>query len=133
MKFGKTSTARMKGLVPRLVDILNDAIKITKQDFSIISGLRTADEQAKIYASGNSELDGYKYRSAHQDGKAVDIAPYINGKVVFELDGYEKEWMEIGRAMLRVAKKHDVVLEWGLAYNIGNGYDQGHFQVGDDV
>jgi peptidoglycan L-alanyl-D-glutamate endopeptidase CwlK len=52
-------------------------------DCTIIAGLRTQEEQQKLYAQGRSEpgeivtfKDGIDRRSKHQDGRAVDAAPY---------------------------------------------------------
>jgi len=129
--FGKTSLKRMEGLDSDLIKILNLAIKETKQDFSVIEGLRTAERQYELYQEGQSELDGYERKSMHQFGKAVDIAPYKDGKLVWGIDEDPKAWLEVGRAMLRAARKLNICLEWGLTYNIGNGYDAPHFQLNE--
>jgi peptidoglycan L-alanyl-D-glutamate endopeptidase CwlK len=127
--FGKTSLKRMEGLDERLIKILNIAIKETNQDFSVIEGVRTAERQHQLYLEGQSELDGYNKKSMHQFGKAVDIAPYKNGKLIWGIEEDPAAWLEIGRAMLRAARLTGVCLEWGLTYNIGNGVDAPHFQI----
>jgi len=132
-KFGKTSLKRMEGLDEKLIETLNLAIKETKVDFSIAEGLRTAERQNELFKKGLSELDGYKKKSAHQSGLAVDIVPYVpeKGGALWELKGNEAEWLEVGRAILRSARLLGVNLEWGLTYNIGNGYDLPHFEKKD--
>ena len=137
--FGKTSKNRLKGVHPSLTLVLNKAIKESKVDFGIASGVRTADEQNEKYKKGLSELDGYKKKSKHQIqedgyGHAVDI--YIwdreNKRGIFD---YTKEngwmWLEVGRAILRSSRLLNVPIVWGLTFNIGNGYDIGHFELKD--
>jgi len=136
-RFGETSKKRMKSLHPSLLLLLNKAIKETKVDFGIASGVRTAEEQREKYEKGLSELDGYKRKSKHQIqedgyGHAVDI--YIwDGKNKRGVFDYTKEngwmWLEIGRAMLRASRLLDIDIVWGLTFNIGGGYDIGHFEL----
>jgi len=136
-KFSETSLKRLNGVHPSLTLVLNKALEMSKVDFGIASGVRTAEEQNKKYRKGLSELDGYKRKSKHQIqedgyGHAVDI--YIwdkeNKKGVFD---YTKEngwmWLEVGRAILRASRLLDVPITWGLTFNIGSGYDVGHFEL----
>ena len=135
--FGDTSLKRLEGVHPSLVLALKRAIKESKVDFGIASGVRTSWEQREKYEKGLSELDGYKKKSKHQIqedgyGHAVDI--YIwdgeNKKGVFD---YTKEngwmWLEVGRAILRASRLLGVPVTWGLTFNIGDGYDIGHFEL----
>ena len=69
-KFGKRSRDRLKGVDSRLVNVLNELIKI--MDVTVIEGLRSAERQKELLAKGASKV---KY-SKHMEGKAVDIAPY---------------------------------------------------------
>ncbi|MDR0571593.1 MAG: hypothetical protein LBG48_01945, partial [Rickettsiales bacterium] len=49
--------------------------------FAITSGLRTTEEQYKLYKEGKSKCNGIKNISKHQEGKAVDICPVIYSKL----------------------------------------------------
>ncbi len=69
-RFGKRSRARLKGVKPELVNVLNELIKI--MDVTIIEGVRTQKRQDELVAKGASKT---KY-SKHIEGKAVDLAPY---------------------------------------------------------
>ena len=69
-RFGKRSKARLKGVKPELVNVLNELVKI--MDVTIIEGLRTEERQKQLVASGASKT---KF-SKHLEGKAVDLAPY---------------------------------------------------------
>ena len=69
-KFGKRSRERLKGVDARLINVLNQLIKM--MDVTIIEGVRTAKRQEELLAKGATKV---KY-SKHMEGKAVDLAPY---------------------------------------------------------
>ena len=69
-KFGRKSKERLKGVDARLVNVLNELIKI--MDVTIIEGLRSEERQKELLAKGATKV---KY-SKHMEGKAVDLAPY---------------------------------------------------------
>lgn len=69
-KFGKRSRERLRGVNVKLVNVLNELIKM--MDVTVIEGLRSADRQKELLAKGATKV---KY-SKHMEGKAVDIAPY---------------------------------------------------------
>ena len=69
-KFGKRSRERLKGVDSRLINVLNELIKM--MDVTIIEGLRSAERQKELLAKGATKV---KY-SKHMEGKAVDLAPY---------------------------------------------------------
>ena len=69
-RFGKRSRERLRGVNVKLVNVLNELIKM--MDVTVIEGLRSADRQKELLAKGATKI---KY-SKHMEGKAVDIAPY---------------------------------------------------------
>ena len=69
-KFGKRSKERLKGIDAKLVNVLNELVKI--MDVTIIEGLRSSKRQEELLAKGATKV---RY-SKHMDGKAVDLAPY---------------------------------------------------------
>ena len=69
-RFGKRSKQRLKGVDAKLVNVLNELVKI--MDVTIIEGLRSQERQNELVAKGASKT---KY-SKHIEGKAVDVAPY---------------------------------------------------------
>ena len=69
-RFGKRSKERLKGVDVRLINVLNELIKI--MDVTIIEGLRTKERQEELLKKGATKV---KY-SRHMEGKAVDLAPY---------------------------------------------------------
>ena len=69
-KFGKRSRERLKGVDTRLINVLNELIKM--MDVTIIEGVRTKERQAELLKQGATKV---KY-SKHMEGKAVELAPY---------------------------------------------------------
>ena len=69
-RFGKRSRERMRGVDSRLINVMNELIKL--MDVTIIEGLRTKERQEELVAKGASKT---KF-SKHIEGKALDVAPY---------------------------------------------------------
>ena len=91
-KFSQRSLNNLEGLHPKLQEFATELIKVTPYDISITCGVRTAEEQNKIYQQGRTipgkivtKCDGYNIKSKHQVkadglGYAFDIAVIINNK-----------------------------------------------------
>jgi peptidoglycan LD-endopeptidase CwlK len=108
-KLGKRSLSRLEGVNEELVTVVKYAIGVTKQDFSVICGLRTIDEQRALVAKGASQT----MKSKHIDGNAVDLMAYCDGGR-WELNLYD----EIADAMKEGAEAAGVKLRWGAAWTI---------------
>jgi len=108
-KLGKRSLSRLEGVNDDLVTVVKYAIGVTKQDFSVICGLRTIEEQQVLVAKGASQT----MKSKHIDGNAVDLMAYCNGGR-WELNLYD----EIADAMKEAAEAAGVKLRWGAAWTI---------------
>ena len=110
-KLGKRSWSRLEGVNDDLVTVVKHAIALTKQDFSVICGLRTIEEQRALVAKGASQT----MKSKHLDGNAVDLMAYCNGGR-WELNLYD----EIADAMAEAAREIDVPIRWGAAWTVSN-------------
>jgi peptidoglycan L-alanyl-D-glutamate endopeptidase CwlK len=77
-KFSKKSLDTLKTVDGRLQALAHVVLANSEHDFGIPStgGLRTSEEQNKLYKKGWSKLDGYNKKSYHQSGLAIDIAVY---------------------------------------------------------
>ncbi len=80
-EFSKRSLDRLCGVHPDLKTLFHEVVK--HFDCTVISGVRTEEEQAALYAKGRTipgnivtYKDGVKKKSNHQTGNAVDIVPY---------------------------------------------------------
>ena len=117
-KLGKRSKRELIGVHPSLAFVVTEAIKITKQDFMVLDGLRTRKEQKKLVTRGVSKT----MNSFHLYGLATDLVAYVNGKPTWE----EKYYKEIAKAVKTVCKKHDIKVDWG--FDMWK-WDMAHFQL----
>ena len=65
--------SKLEGVDERMVAVVKHAITVSKQDFSVICGLRTIEEQRALVAKGASQT----MKSKHLDGIAVDLMAYV--------------------------------------------------------
>lgn len=112
MKFGlsENSEKSLIGVHANLVAVVRKAITLTVQDFGVHDALRSIEEQKELFASGATKT----LESRHITGHAVDLVPYINGKLRWE-------WEPIYRIAesVRVASRElDVQIRWGGAWDI---------------
>lgn len=107
---GRKSLDELNGVHPRLVEVVKRAIQLTPVDFGVHDGLRTRDEQVRYVESGVSKTMNSKHLpQADGWGHAVDLVPYINGKLRWE-------WPPIyavAAAMAIAAREQQLPLRWG--------------------
>lgn len=84
--FSKRSKKRLHGVHPQLKRIMYKAIEITEVDFTVLEGLRSLERQKKLVAEGASTT----MNSRHLTGHAVDIAPYIDGRISWHWPHYHQ-------------------------------------------
>ena len=120
-KLGKGSLSKLEGIDERMIAVVNYAITVTKQDFSVICGMRTIEEQKVLVAKGASQT----MKSKHIDGLAVDLMAYVDGGR-WELNLYD----EIADAMSEGAREIDVPIVWGAAWSVPNiaQYGEGNME-----
>jgi hypothetical protein len=73
--FSEQSLRKLITVDSRLQILAVKVLEISPLDFAITSGLRTKEEQNKLFKQGKSKCDGIKNISKHQEGKAIDICP----------------------------------------------------------
>ena len=113
-KLSKRSLGKLDGVHQDLVQTVKEAIQVTKVDFGCTYGVRSHEEQKKLYEAGRSQT----MRSKHlpqADGMshAVDLVAYVDGNVCWELNVYD----DIADAMKEGAKKVGCQLKWGAAWH----------------
>ena len=141
------SIEKMKGVHPKLIELMKKAICDSPYDFKIIQGLRTAEYQNSLYQQGRTKpgkivtkLDGYNKKSNHQAkadgyGHAVDIAVCghydQNGNYVKSTTDAEmfdnKKLVEISRHVKAVAKEMGLEIVWGGDWK--TLYDTPHYEL----
>jgi len=106
---GKRSLQELQGVHPHLVAVVKRAIEITSQDFAVHDGIRTLEEQRALVAKGASQT----MDSRHLTGHAVDLVPYINGKLRWE---WPPIYM-IALAVRQAARELQIKIRWGGAWS----------------
>lgn len=101
---------KLTGVNADLALVVHRAIKITETDFAVIEGVRTLEQQKKLFQRGASQT----MKSKHLDGLAVDLAAYVDGRLSWEMPFY----FDIANAMQIAAIEEGVPIRWGGAWNI---------------
>lgn len=147
--YGRSSRRRMNGVHELLIEVAERALdKSTEVDWGVgpYGGLRTAEVQNHLYKKGRSRADGYKKKSYHQTGLAIDLVPWINGKFTW---ANAAAFLEIRKLMFEswkdMAKENKVppktYLHWGGFWSAKDknrdgiqqpnelGWDAPHFEL----
>lgn len=104
-RLSERSRARMRGVHPALVGVIEAAIHITPVDFMVTEGLRTPARQASLVRAGASRT----LNSRHITGHAVDVAAMVDGAIRWDWPLYPR----IAEAIKTAAKAKGVALVWG--------------------
>jgi endolysin len=135
----ETSLKMLKGVHPNLVNFMTELIKISPWNFKITAGVRTAEEQNRLYQKGRTapgakvtNVDGHKLKSNHQVkfdglGYATDIGVIVNGE-------YKGSWKDFHyyQDIYNVAKEKGLLEKYGIEWG-GNCWrtfkDAPHWQI----
>lgn len=98
------SRARLKGVHPALVAVVEEAILRTPVDFMITEGVRTPERQAGLVKAGASRT----LKSRHLTGHAVDVAAVVEGRVRWDWPLYPR----IAEAFLSAADEQGAAVIW---------------------
>lgn len=107
------SRAKLKGVHPDLVRVVERAITLTPVDFRVTEGLRTLARQRYMVASGASKT----LNSRHLDGYAVDVVALIGGQVCWDWRPYTR----IAIAFKQAASELNIPIEWGGDWTFKDG------------
>lgn len=107
---GAKSKAALVGVHPDLVRVVQRAIELTEQDFTVFEGLRTAATQEEYLRRGVTRTRNSKHlKQPDGFGHAVDLVPWVGGTPRWEWPPIYK----IARAMDDAAQALNVKLVWG--------------------
>ncbi len=110
-RLGRHSCNELRGVHTDLVRVVRLAIRLTEQDFTVHDGLRTIEEQEEYVRRRVSHTMKSMHLPQEEDGKghAVDLVPYINGKLRWEL----MPCYVIAVAVRQAARERGVAIRWG--------------------
>ncbi len=97
------SKKRLEGVDERLQRVVEKARE--KAEFIVVEGLRTVERQQELVSRGASKT----MKSKHLIGKAVDLAPTINGEVKWDWPLF----YPLARVVKEAAKELNVEIVWG--------------------
>lgn len=141
----QVSQTRLASVKEPLQRVVKRAIEISEVDFGVGQALRTYDDQARLYGQGrsraqmsakglnpdyskpNMQVVTWTMNSNHMSGEAVDLVPYINGKVEWDNNGKLGVWPKIARAMKTAAAELGIAITWGGDWK--KTVDRPHFEL----
>lgn len=100
-----------------MVNTVKRAIELTRVDFGVTCGVRTLEEQEKLYKAGRTQtMKSYHLIQDSGYSHAVDLVAYDGSNVVWELNIYD----DICDAMAKAAKEVGAAIRWGAAWTEGD-------------
>ena len=102
---GSRSRARLEGVHPDLVKVVEMAAKMSSLDFTVLEGLRTPERQAQLVKIGATRTTN----SRHLTGHAVDLGVMVEGELRWDWPLYRQLAPIVKNAALAVG----VPIEWG--------------------
>jgi peptidoglycan L-alanyl-D-glutamate endopeptidase CwlK len=107
------SLQKLNGVHRDLVNVVEKAIHLTTVDFGVLQGLRTQEEQKRLFKEGKTQT----MNSRHMSGHAVDVVAYEKGKVIWDSWSY----VPIAQAFLEASKQLRVPIRWGGCWAVLDG------------
>lgn len=120
MTLNALSESRLEGVNDALVNVVRCAIKRLPFSVMVVEGLRSKQRQADLYAQGRTKpgkVVTWTLRSKHLEGRAVDLAPFIDGAIDWS-DGTKFD--KINMAMMTSAAELGIEIRWGADWD-GDG------------
>jgi len=114
------SRTHLQGVHPDLIRVVERAIQLSRQDFTVLEGVRTPRRQRELYAQGRTKpgpkvtwtLNSRHFVNPETGyGHAVDLAPFpIDWSDLTKFDA-------ISRAMFDAAKELGIAIRWGADWD----------------
>lgn len=99
------SKDKLKGVDPRLVSVVELAYTYSTVPFIVTEGMRTIERQKVLFDRGASKT----MNSKHLRGKAIDVAPLVDGEVRWDWPLFHP----VANAMKKAALELKVPIQWG--------------------
>ena len=113
--FSQRSIDKLAGVNPLLQDLAFAVIQ--SHDCTVLYGMRTESEQAKLVADGKSRT----MNSRHLTGDAIDLAPYpIDWNNI-------KRFYYFGGIVMGIAERMNIPIRWGGDWDMDDDLDDQSF------
>ena len=144
-KFSRNSLARLMTVEPELQRVAQRALELSTVDFVVVQGNRTRDEQMRLYGKGrtaaqckakgvpveyarpNEAKVTWTLNSNHIGGRAIDVAPYVDGGIQWDDSGKRGLWPKIAAAFKQASKELCIPITWGGDWT--TTVDRPHFEL----
>jgi peptidoglycan LD-endopeptidase CwlK len=114
------SEKALVGVNEKLVRVARRASEISEITFIVTEGLRTIERQKQLFAKKATQT----MNSKHLVGRALDIAPVLDGEVRWDWPLFYK----LAQAMKTAAQELNVKIVWGGDWKTFK--DGPHFELG---
>lgn len=104
-KFSKRSEDRLEEVHPDIAKVIRRTLEITPVDFSVIEGKRSVERQTELVNAGASQT----MDSRHITGHAIDIAPYIGGRISWDWPPF----YILAEHVKMASEQLDISVRWG--------------------
>jgi peptidoglycan L-alanyl-D-glutamate endopeptidase CwlK len=108
-QFSKDSINKLNEIHPDLKKVIMRALEISKMDFHVREGLRTAKQQKIYFDKGVSKT----LHSRHLTGHAVDLNPVIEGHQILDSKIPAVYFDMITNAVKKAAEELHIPIIWG--------------------
>ena len=131
--FSKRSLDNLNLVDPDLAAVTHRALEITRIDFTVICGTRSAMEQMREFQRGTSRFNGVAKSeggtgmSKHQSGRAIDFASLDpdTGKSNFD----RRLCAEVATAFYEAAAELEIPIKWGGVWRSWKDGDSPHIEL----
>lgn len=114
-RLSSKSLAKLDGVDAELVATIKRAIQLTSVDFTVVEGVRTLARQQELVRTGASQT----MKSKHLIGRAVDLAPVVQGQVRWDWPLF----FPIARAMKLASEETGAAVRWGGCWKLLSAID----------
>lgn len=144
-KFGQRSINMLATVDPKLQQLAIRALELSSIDFAVVQGNRTIEMQQELFGKGRSETECAQHgvpprfarpferkvtntmHSNHIGGNAIDIAPFVDGKINWDEDGKLGVWPKLAAAFKMAGGQLGTVVYWGGDFSTFT--DRPHFSL----
>jgi peptidoglycan L-alanyl-D-glutamate endopeptidase CwlK len=131
--FGKLSLARLATADERLSLLMQEAIRTSPVDFTVVCGHRSKEDQDRACAEGKSKAPFPTSKHNCFPSRAVDVCPFREG--VGLVWGDKALFRQMAAHIMVTAKRLGLPIRWGGDFNrdgdktTNDAWDMPHFEI----
>lgn len=133
--WGLGSKSKIGTLDERWIPLLDDLILACPFDVTVVWGYRGRLAQERAFAEGSSTKRWPESLHNHEPSVAVDLAPYVNGRIDWGTHDHGRRFYIIAGLVFALALKHELEVRWGGDWDRDGDLDDqtfvdlGHFEL----